>query len=101
MNKTPEEIEQDFCSIITAPSGQDARVSEIDKIVAKNCAKYLQEYATQCQADNEEQVFTKQETIDLAWWLVDNKGKYSNDRLAHFEGHYLEQWINLTTLNKH
>lgn len=36
-----EQIFKDLCKIITAPSGQDARVSDIDKIVAKNCAVYL------------------------------------------------------------
>tara|TARA_R110000868_G_scaffold390040_1_gene659510 strand:- start:493 stop:753 length:261 start_codon:yes stop_codon:yes gene_type:complete len=36
-----EQIFKDLCKIITAPSGQDARVSDIDKIVAKNCAIYL------------------------------------------------------------
>jgi hypothetical protein len=36
-----QEIFKDLCKIITAPSGQDARISEIDKLVAKNCAKYM------------------------------------------------------------
>lgn len=36
-----EQIFKDLCKIITAPSGQDARVSDIDKIVAKNCAVYM------------------------------------------------------------
>lgn len=36
-----EQIFKDLCKIITAPSGQDARVSDIDKLVAKNCAVYL------------------------------------------------------------
>lgn len=36
-----QEIFNDLCKIITAPMGQDARISEIDKIVAKNCAKYI------------------------------------------------------------
>ena len=36
-----QEILNDLCKIITAPSGQDARISEIDKIVAKNCAIYI------------------------------------------------------------
>jgi hypothetical protein len=31
-----EQIFKDLCKIITAPCGQDARVSDIDKIVAKN-----------------------------------------------------------------
>jgi len=36
-----EQIFKDLCKIITAPCGQDARVSDIDKIVAKNCAVYM------------------------------------------------------------
>jgi hypothetical protein len=36
-----EQILKDLCKIITAPSGQDARVSNIDKLVAKNCAVYM------------------------------------------------------------
>lgn len=34
-------IFNDLCKIITAPCGQDARISEIDKMVAKNCAIYM------------------------------------------------------------
>jgi len=36
-----KQILKDLCKIITAPSGQDARISDIDKIVAKNCAVYM------------------------------------------------------------
>ena len=36
-----EQIFKDLCKIISASSGQDARVSDSDKIVAKNCAIYL------------------------------------------------------------
>ena len=36
-----EQIFKDICKILTSPSGQDARISEIDKIVAKKVSEYI------------------------------------------------------------
>ena len=32
------------------------------------------------------------EMIEFAWWLLSKLGQYSDDKVAHFEGRYLEQW---------
>ena len=36
--------------------------------------------------------FTEKDMINFAWWLKENIGRYSCDRIAHFEGRYFQTW---------
>jgi hypothetical protein len=62
-----EQILKDLCKIITAPSGQDARVSDIDKIVAKNCAIYLVDKIIETELLIDEDVYVETPSY-LQYW---------------------------------
>jgi hypothetical protein len=62
-----EQIFKDLCKIITAPSGQDARVSDIDKIVAKNCAVYLVDKIIETEILIDEDVYLETPSY-LQYW---------------------------------
>ena len=40
----------------------------------------------------EERMYSEQDMLKFAWFLIENVGQYSCDRTAHFEGKYLEQF---------
>lgn len=40
----------------------------------------------------QEQMYSKEDMLNFAWFLLENVGQYSCDRTAHFEGKYLEQF---------
>ncbi len=37
--------------------------------------------------------FSREDMIDFAWWFVRNAGQYSDDRIAHLEGKYLDKYL--------
>jgi hypothetical protein len=37
-------------------------------------------------------MYSEEDMLNFAWFLVENIGQYSDDRAAHFEGKYLEQF---------
>jgi hypothetical protein len=39
-----------------------------------------------------QQGYNEEEMLKFAWYLVINIGQYSCDKIAHFEGKYLEQF---------
>jgi hypothetical protein len=60
-----------------------SNVSEIKK------AEYFINFGAKWQA---ERMYRKDDMINFAWFLIENIGQYSDDRAAHFEGKYLEQF---------
>ena len=42
----------------------------------------------------QERMYSEEDMISFAWFLVENLGQYSCDRTAHFEGKYLEKFKN-------
>ena len=40
----------------------------------------------------QEKSYSEEDMLDFAWYLIKNVGQYSDDRIAHFEGKYLEQF---------
>ena len=36
--------------------------------------------------------YSEKDMLNFAWFLLTNVGQYSNDKIAHFEGKYLEQF---------
>lgn len=40
----------------------------------------------------QERMYSEEDMINFAWFLIENLGQYSCDRTAHFEGKYLEQF---------
>jgi hypothetical protein len=40
----------------------------------------------------QQKMYSKEDMLDFAWYLIKNVGQYSDDRIAHFEGKYLEQF---------
>jgi hypothetical protein len=39
-----------------------------------------------------ERMYSEEDMLNFAWFLIENVGQYSCDRTAHFEGKYLEQF---------
>ena len=39
-----------------------------------------------------ERMYSEEEMLNFAWFLLKNVGQYSDDKTAHFEGKYLEQF---------
>lgn len=37
--------------------------------------------------------FSREDMIKFAWWFVRNTGQYSDDRTAHLEGKYLDEYL--------
>lgn len=37
--------------------------------------------------------FTEQDMLEFSWWLVANIGRFADDKAAHFEKEYLNQWL--------
>ena len=44
----------------------------------------------------QERMYSEENMINFAWFLVKNLGQYSDDKLAHFDGMYLKQFKNQT-----
>jgi hypothetical protein len=42
----------------------------------------------------QERSYSEEDMLNFAWFLIKNVGQYSDDRMAHFEGKYLEQFKN-------
>ena len=42
--------------------------------------------------EQQERMYSEEDMLDFAWYLIKNVGQYSDDRIAHFEGKYLEQF---------
>jgi hypothetical protein len=42
----------------------------------------------------QERSYSEEEMLNFAWFLIKNVGQYSDDRMAHFEGKYLEKFKN-------
>ena len=40
----------------------------------------------------QEKSYSEEDMLGFAWFLLKNVGQYSDDRIAHFEGKYLEQF---------
>jgi len=40
----------------------------------------------------QEDSYSEEDMLNFAWFLIKNIGQYSDDRVAHFEGKYLEQF---------
>jgi hypothetical protein len=40
----------------------------------------------------QERSYSEEDMLNFAWFLIKNVGQYSDDRMAHFEGKYLEQF---------
>ena len=40
----------------------------------------------------QDRMYSEEEMLSFAWFLVKNIGQYSCDETAHFEGKYLEQF---------
>ena len=39
-----------------------------------------------------ERMYSEEDMLKFAWFLIENVGQYSCDRTAHFEGKYLEKF---------
>lgn len=37
-------------------------------------------------------MYSQDDMLNFAWFLLKNVGRYSDDKKAHFEGKYLEQF---------
>lgn len=44
------------------------------------------------QQEQNKNLYSEEEMLNFAWFLLRNVGQYSDDRIAHFEGKYLEQF---------
>ena len=42
--------------------------------------------------EKQERMYSEEEMLNFAWFLLKNVGQYSDDKTAHFEGKYLEQF---------
>ena len=89
--KTPEEIEK----FIIQEKENSLEIShpdhKINSIVEKKFVTY--NYIKALEQRNAKLVEAKDnEMIEFAWWLLSKLGQYSDDKVAHFEGRYLEQW---------
>lgn len=40
----------------------------------------------------QDKMYSEEDMLNFAWFLIENVGQYSCDRTAHFEGKYLEQF---------
>jgi len=49
-------------------------------------------FANQWQQERDKKMYSKEEMLNFAWFLIKNVGQYSDDRMAHFEGKYLEKF---------
>jgi hypothetical protein len=46
------------------------------------------------EMEKEQQGYSEEDMLNFAWFLIKNVGQYSDDRMAHFEGKYLEKFKN-------
>ena len=46
------------------------------------------------EMEKQQQGYSEEDMLNFAWFLIKNVGQYSDDRMAHFEGKYLEQFKN-------
>ena len=69
---------------ITGLDYENVVPSEVNKLDFINGAKWQQE--------QNKNLYSEEDMIEFAWFLLKNIGQYSDDRLAHFEGKYLKQF---------
>jgi hypothetical protein len=50
------------------------------------------EIAKEMEKQQQERMYSKEDMLNFAWFLIKNVGQYSDDRMAHFEGKYLEKF---------
>ena len=46
------------------------------------------------EMEKQQQGYSEEDMLNFAWFLIKNVGQYSDDRMAHFEGKYLEKFKN-------
>ena len=49
-------------------------------------------FGAKWQQEQDKNLYSEEDMINFAWFLLKNIGQYSDDRLAHFEGEYLKQF---------
>ena len=75
-------------------------LSEAKKWVGEDNHHKIATYATAItvganwQKGQEKHLYSEEEMLNFAWFLVENIGQYSCDRTAHFKGEYLKKFKN-------
>lgn len=76
-------------------------LSQARKFVGAKPGESIEDKFTELKDHNAKLLEAKdKEMIDFAWWLVKNLKQYSDDRLAHFKGRYLEQWKQIQAIQQ-
>jgi hypothetical protein len=52
------------------------------------------EILKQAKEMEKQQGYSEEDMLNFAWFLIKNVGQYSDDRMANFEGKYLEKFKN-------
>jgi hypothetical protein len=59
-----------------------------------DCSNVLRQMAKETFIEGakwqQERSYSEEDMLNFAWFLIKNVGQYSDDRMAHFEGKYLD-----------
>ncbi len=61
----------------------------------KSTGLIIQEFIQLKLKEQDKNKYSEEEMLNFAWFLLKNAGQYSDDKTAHFEGKYLEQFKNI------
>lgn len=64
------------------------------QIIVQQEWKFIESFPIEFAKWQQERSYSEEEMLNFAWFLLRNVGQYSDDRTAHFEGKYLEQFKN-------
>ena len=92
MKTLQEQWQRDMLKTLQEPK-QETLEEAILRIKSEN-EHYIDEVAFELGAkwQQDKNKYSEEEMLNFAWFLLKNVGQYSDDKTAHFEGKYLEQF---------
>jgi hypothetical protein len=92
-------IDDEFLEwFIKNPSCEEVEVGKTNKLIdnytEKDEDKWEVKYHIYIPKEQDKKLYSEEDMLNFAWFLVKNIGQYSSDKTAHFEGEYLKQFKN-------